>query len=85
MYDIYSHIQTRSQVEEFCHTLFFDMKLNANPDEDFSTYVNVETGAKALSQKGSSAINTRFAECFEVVGEDIYEICFALLNQAMAS
>lgn len=80
MYDITKPITTAKQVEEFVHTLYFDLNLNANPDEDFFDMVNAETGEPALSVEEAGMLNVRMRECLDLLGEDVYEMCFMQLS-----
>lgn len=83
MNDIYSIITTRSQVEEFCHKVFFDLKINVHPDDDFNSYVDVNSGEKEFEGDEGDAFNLRFAECLDVLGEEVYDICCEQLKQAL--
>lgn len=63
-------------VSQFFNDLF-DEGVNAHPDEDFTQYINAETGEDTFSPQEAELRNTLMSQSFEVceaAGSDIYDL-----------
>ncbi|REG94307.1 hypothetical protein [Algoriphagus antarcticus] len=70
-------IQTLSDVETFFIYLIHEESLNFHPDEDFKSYINVETRLPSYSPEEAELRNKLMEACFEICekeGVEIYDI-----------
>lgn len=77
MYDIYSHITTLEDVENFVKFLYIDMQVAFHPDDDFAEYVSMETNEPSFNSEEIALFNRLTEECFnvcETANVDIYEV-----------
>lgn len=84
-YNNQSHITTKEEVKEFACHIINDLGIMFHPDDDFSEYVNFETGNPCFSECEAKMYNHLMEECFGVCGEDdeIYDITFPVLQKAI--
>lgn len=71
-----AEISTIADVEVFMKELVAE-GTNAHPDDDFSTYINIETGVPAFSPEEAELRNKLMEQCFvvcETEGQDIYSV-----------
>lgn len=71
-------------VTRFFKYLTEERHVSFHPDDDFSSYVNIETGRPTFTPEECREYNAAMQQCFQVcqsVGEDIYLIGLETLKQ----
>lgn len=71
------NIRNIDGVKNFAKHLTFVENLNFHPDEDFCSYINIETKNPTYTQAEIDIRNSTITKCFEICekeGVDIYEI-----------
>jgi hypothetical protein len=79
------HIVSLDDVKEFVHGLIHDLRLNFNPDEDFSNYVNYATGECCFNKIECKLLDRALNECWNVCSKfnvSIYDISLDILTNA---
>ncbi|HYG40486.1 MAG TPA: hypothetical protein VD908_17780 [Cytophagales bacterium] len=71
-------INNLADIEQFIIELV-EAGVNIHPDDDFTQYVNVETGENSFSQERGEEINFLMGQCFKVCDREKVDIySFAL-------
>jgi hypothetical protein len=76
-------INTVDDVKVFFQYLVNNRSLNFNPDEDFSSYISLETGKPSFSTSEIKQYNSMMNDAFEVcqeAGVDIYDLSISCLR-----
>ena len=75
-------LRTLQEVEEFFSSLIQDHDLAFHPDDDFSGYVNLETGESTFDTNEAATMNAKMTSAFAVCdneGVDIYDVAWNVL------
>lgn len=80
--DIKKKITTKDEAKQFCAYVYCELDLNYHPDDDFADYVK-NTGEPVFDKETADILNQRIEECHEILGEEIYDICFEELMKEM--
>ena len=70
-------VNTIEDVKLFAFQLVNEEKLSFHPDNDFSDYINLETGEPVYSEEEVQFLNQLMEKCFDICQEfeaDIYEL-----------
>lgn len=78
-----THITTAEEVRDFFRYIVFSLNLNFNPDDNFESYINYETGERIVNEEQAKLFNRLMDEAFEVCGDNIYEIGEELLRERL--
>ncbi len=79
------HITSIKQVQDFASYLILSLKVNANPDTNFSDYIEYKTSKPTFNQNEIKRGNQLMDECFEVCkmnSVNIYDIFFKILYKS---
>lgn len=73
-------------ITEAAHVVKFieyilSLLINFHPDDDMLSYVNIETDEPTFSVEDAKYLNDTIGQCFNICGEDVYDICLTLIEQ----
>lgn len=74
-------ISTEQDVKAFFRHLLRDLKINFHPDDDFGTYINMETHEPTMTDKEAYHYNMLMEKCFDVCGESVYDVANDLFKE----
>ena len=66
-------INNLGDVEKFINELV-ELGVNAHPDDDFTQFVNIETGEDSFTPERGKEINQLMNECFKVCKNEYVDI-----------
>ena len=75
-------ITEASHVVQFM-TYILSLDINFHPDDDMLSYVNLESDEPIFSVDDAKYLNDTIEKCFDICGEDVYDICLTLMEQKM--
>ncbi len=52
-----------------------------HPDDDMMSYVNLDSDEPTFSVDDAKYLNETIEKCFDICGEDVYDICLTLMEQ----
>ncbi len=73
-YNAQSHICTIADVEQFFRFLIEEEKVNFHPDDDFHSYIDMDTRQKAFSDADCGLYNRLMSESFDACAKEGVEI-----------
>lgn len=79
-------IETVRDVKKFFQYLMEELRVNFHPDDDFESYVDMETSEPSFTPEECKKYNDAMQKCFEVCeaeGVDIYSIGIEVLFKDM--
>lgn len=79
-----TRIESEEDVRTFFRYLVQDLKLNFHPDTTFEDYIEFDTGEPSFSEAEAKRLNAMMDQCFETIGEKVYEVGLSELAKALA-
>jgi uncharacterized protein YecA (UPF0149 family) len=52
-----------------------------HPDDDMLSYIDLDTDEPTFSVEDGKYLNETIQKCFDVCGDDVYDICMALMEE----
>ena len=62
-------------------TYILSLDIIFHPDDDMMSYVNLDSDEPTFSVDDAKYLNDKIEQCFDVCGEDVYDICLTLMEQ----
>ena len=80
-----SHITTVEGVKDFFHHIVYDLGINFHPDDDFSGYIDLNTGARVMDDKQATLYNRLMEESFVTCDDEdmVYEMACELMKDRL--
>lgn len=80
-----SHVTNIDEAKAFIKHIIAECKVNWHPDDDVSTYIEIETGEPAFTPEQVEIIDRMTGECFDIAGMDhdrdwVYDYAFDILH-----
>lgn len=76
----YTKIINKEDAELFINHIIIEKSINFHPDTPFSDYIDSKSGLPALSKEECDAAEKMLDECFDVCGDEVYEIGLRVFN-----
>jgi hypothetical protein len=73
-------ITEASHVVQFL-TYILSLDIIFHPDDDMLSYVNLDVDEPLFSVDDAKYLNDTIEKCFDICGEDVYDICLTLIEQ----
>jgi len=73
-------ITEASHVVQFL-TYILSLDIIFHPDDDMLSYVNLDNDEPTFSVEDAKYLNDTIEKCFDICGEDVYDICLTLIEQ----
>mgnify|MGYP000973968177 FL=1 len=74
-----ANITSAADVAKFMSDMYMHLNLNFHPDDPFEQYVD-ENGDRLFDDRQSAELNKIVDKCFEVAGDNVYEIGLKYIN-----
>lgn len=80
-----SHVTNIDEAKAFIKHIIAECKVNWHPDDDVSTYIEIETGKPAFTPEQAEVISRLTGECFDIAdmdhdGDWVYDYAFDILH-----